>query len=459
MRSTVACLRMASDGKLIGSERGAVHFERRVLWLAAAVAAPSSILAFALLWTGSVPLGVRLTFTLAVVLAWVALSYLLRAYVIHPLRTISNLAAALREGDFSVRARGASTDDALGLALLELNRLGTILHDQRLTALDASALVRAVMREINVAVFAFDDDDILRLVNRAGERLIGHPSERAIGRSASSLALAECLTGEPDRAFEGEFVPGENRWQLRRTTFRQGGHPLRLVVLTDLSRALRDEERIAWQRLLRVLGHEINNTLAPIQSLSATLREHVRRTPRAHDWEEDLDRGLEVIGGRSESLARFMTSYTLLARMPAPTPAPLDVAAWINRIVHMERRVDVDIQAGPPLVLNADADQLDQMLINLVRNAADASLETGGGVTVGWGADESFVDIWIRDEGFGLPETANLFVPFFTTKPGGSGIGLVLSRQIAEAHGGSLTLTDGRGCEARVRLPFNPLLV
>ncbi len=450
---------MASDGKLIGSERRAVHFERRVLWLAAAVAAPSSILAFALLWTGSVSLGVRITLTLVVLLAWVALAYVLRAYVIHPLRTISNLAAALREGDFSVRARGASTGDALGLALLELNRLGTILHDQRLTALDASALVRAVMREINVAVFAFDDDDILRLVNRAGERLISHASERAIGRSASSLGLAECLTGEPDRAFEGEFVPGENRWQLRRTTFRQGGRPLRLVVLTDLSRALRDEERIAWQRLLRVLGHEINNTLAPIQSLSATLREHVRRTPRAFDWEEDLDRGLEVIGGRSASLARFMTSYTLLARMPAPTPAPVDVAAWINRIVHMENRVDVEIQGGPPLVLNADADQLDQMLINLVRNAADASLETGGGVTVGWGADESFVDIWIRDEGFGLPETANLFVPFFTTKPGGSGIGLVLSRQIAEAHGGSLTLTDGRGCEARIRLPFKPLLL
>ena len=449
---------MASDDRLIGSERGAAHFERRVLLLAAAVAVPGMTLALVLLWVGSYSLGARVVITIVVVLAWLLLAIALRSYVIHPLRTISNLAAALREGDFSVRARGESTSDALGLALLEFNRLGAILRTQRLTALDASALARTVMREINVAVFAFDDEDILRLVNRAGERLIGHPSERAIGRSAASLGLAECLVGDPDRAFEGEFVPGENRWQLRRTTFRQGGRPHRLVVLADLSRALRDEERSAWQRLLRVLGHEINNSLAPIQSLSATLREHLKRTPRANDWEEDLDRGLEVIGGRSAALARFMASYTLLARMPAPTHAPVDVAAWIGRIVQMETRVPISVQTGPQIVIDADADQLDQMLINLVRNAADASLETGGGVTVGWSVADSFVDVSIQDEGFGLPETANLFVPFFTTKPGGSGIGLVLSRQIAEAHGGSLSLSDGHGCEARVRLPIAPLL-
>jgi len=449
---------MASDDRLIGSERGAVHFERRVLWLAIAVAVPGMLLGIALLWMSPYPLGARVTLTLVTVLVSIAIAAGLRAYVIHPIRTVSNLAAALREGDFSVRARGESTSDALGLALLEFNRLGAILRAQRLTALDASALARTVMREINVAVFAFDDEAILRLVNRAGERLINQPSERAVGRSATALGLADCLVGDPDRAFEGEFVPGENRWQLRRTTFRQGGRPHQLVVLADLSRALRDEERSAWQRLLRVLGHEINNSLAPIQSLSATLREHVRRTPRANDWEEDLDRGLEVIGGRSAALARFMASYTLLARMPAPAKAPVDVAAWIGRMVQMETRVPIEVEPGPQLTIDADADQLDQMLINLIRNAADASLETGGGVTVAWSVDESFVEISIRDEGFGLPETANLFVPFFTTKPGGSGIGLVLSRQIAEAHGGSLALIDGQGCEARVRLPVAPIV-
>ncbi len=210
---------------------------------------------------------------------------------------------------------------------------------------------------------------------------------------------------------------------------------------------------MAWQRLLRVLGHEINNSLAPIQSLSDTLREHVKREPRPADWQQDLDRGLEVIGGRSASLARFMASYTLLARMPAPTFAPIKVADWIARIARMETRLKVAVERGPAIIIDADADQLDQLLINIVRNAADASLETGGGVTISWTGDGSYLDVSVRDEGYGLPETSNLFVPFFTTKPGGSGIGLVLSRQIAEAHGGSLALIDGRGCEARVHLP------
>jgi PAS domain S-box-containing protein len=448
---------MASEGKLIGSERGAVHFERRVLWLAIAVAVPGALVAFVLLWSGSLALVARVSLTAAIIVAWAVLALALRAYVVHPLRTLSNLAAALREGDFSVRARGASTSDALGLALLEFNRLGSILADQRLTALDASALARAVMREINVAVFVFDEDTVLRLINRAAERLIGQPSERAIGKTASALDIEECLSGDSERAFEREFLPGVSKWQLRRTTFRQGGRPHQLVVLADLRRALREEERMAWQRLLRVLGHEINNSLAPIQSLSDTLREHVKREPRPDDWQEDLDRGLEVIGGRSASLARFMASYTLLARMPAPTFAPIEVTDWIGRIARMETRLKVAVERGPAIIIDADADQLDQLLINIVRNAADASLETGGGVTISWTSDGSYLDVSVRDEGYGLPETTNLFVPFFTTKPGGSGIGLVLSRQIAEAHGGGLTLIDGRGCEARVHLPLRPI--
>jgi signal transduction histidine kinase len=157
-----------------------------------------------------------------------------------------------------------------------------------------------------------------------------------------------------------------------------------------------------------------------------------------------------------------MGAYARLARLPKPTLRPLDVDAWVRRVVGLETRLKVDLLPGPALTIPGDGDQLDQLLINLVRNAADAALETGGGVRVGWRRNTNFVEVWVEDEGPGLSDTANLFVPFFTTKPGGSGIGLVLSRQIAEGHGGGLTLENrrsGSGCQARLRLPLTAEMV
>lgn len=430
-----------------------VRFERRVIGFAAALALPPAVIAMALLWTSSIDLSARVALIVALVLLWGAIAYALHAYVIRPLQTIANMAAALREGDFSMRIRGGGTDDALGFAFFELNRLGAALREQRLSALDATALARAVMREIDIAAFVVDDQGLLRLANRAGERLLGQPVERLTGQPAAALGLGAVLSGEPMRTLDAPFATGGTRWQLRRSTFRQAGRPHQLVVLSDLSRALRDEERSAWQRLIRVLGHEINNSLAPIHSIAATLRDQLARPVRDTDWEDDLESGLAVIGGRSASLARFMAAYTRLARLPDPNLAQVDVSDWVRRVTQMETRLRVEVVAGPAVTVRADVDQLDQLLINLVRNAADASLETDGSVCVGWATSESHVDIWVKDEGPGLPDTANLFVPFFTTKPGGSGIGLVLSRQIAEAHGGTLSLINGDGCEARVRLP------
>jgi signal transduction histidine kinase len=294
-------------------------------------------------------------------------------------------------------------------------------------------------------------------VNGGGERLLDQPAERLLGRTSAALGLAECLRGDDDRTVDLDFPGGRGKWQLRRGSFRQDGRPHQLVVLSDLSRVLREEERQAWQRLIRVLGHEINNSLAPIKSIAASLRDLLARPTLPGDWRDDVGGGLTVIAGRSESLGRFMSAYALLARLPNPQPLPMDVGQWISRVAHLETRLPVRVVAGPATTISADADQLEQVLINLVRNAADASLETHGGVAVGWTRNGGTLDVWVRDDGLGLPDTTNLFVPFFTTKPNGSGIGLALSRQIAEAHGGVLTLEnrrEGQGCEARLRLPL-----
>jgi two-component system, NtrC family, nitrogen regulation sensor histidine kinase NtrY len=431
--------------------------ESRVFFAALAAGLPAVLVASWLLWTGDYALRVRLTFTLLAVGAWLLGAMLLRERVVRPLQTISNLLAALREGDYSIRARGASADDALGLALLEVNALSETLRGQRLRELEATALLRRVIEEIDVAVFAFDVDRRLRLVNRGGERLLGQPSERLLGRPSDSLGLSDWLTGESPRTFEATFPGGAGRWEARIGTFRQDGLPHQLLVISDLSRVLRAEERSAWQRLVRVLGHEINNSLAPIKSIAGSLRSLAARPTRSADWENDLRSGLEVIEGRSEALGRFMGSYARLARLPQPRLGSVDVAAWAGRVAALETRLDVRVRGGPPVSVTADGDQLDQLLINLVRNAADAALETGGGVEVGWATTAGVLEVIVEDDGPGLPDPGNLFVPFFTTKASGSGIGLVLSRQIAEAHGGALSLEPRkgqRGARASLRLPL-----
>jgi PAS domain S-box-containing protein len=437
--------------------RPAFRFERRLLALALLAGAPGGVVALSLIWFGDYSDRLRWTLTLVIVVLWIVIALAIRERVVRPLQTISNMLAALREGDFSVRARGARVDDALGLAFLEVNSLGETLRSQRLGAVEASALLRTVMEEIDVAIFAFDERRQLRLVNRGGEKLLGADQHELIGRSSAALGLAGCLRGEPDRTINATFPGGSGRWQLRRGTFRLGGRPQQLVVLSDLSKALRDEERLAWQRLIRVLGHEINNSLTPITSIAGSLRSLLTRTPLPDDWREDAAGGLAVIEARSESLSRFMAGYALLARLPAPRRRVMEVEPWVRRVAQFERRVPVCVQAGPPISIAGDGDQLDQLLINLVRNAADAALETGGGGTLGWGTDGTTLEGWVRDDGRGISDTTNLFVPFYTTKPSGSGIGLALSRQIAEAHDGTLTVmnrTDARGCEARVRLPL-----
>src|SRR5437667_9445 len=344
-----------------------LSFERRIQLLSVAAGLPGSLIALILLWTGDYSSRTAWTLTIFLVLFWLAFALSVRHRVVFSLQTLSNLLAALREEDFSIRARGARYNDALGEVMREVNALSETLREQRLGALEATALLRTVMEEIDVAIFTFDAKGKLRLINRAGERLLARPAERLLGLSAADLGLAACLEGEPERTIEANFPGGTGRWAMRRGSFRQGG-------------------------------------------------------------------------------------------LPQPKLAPVAVSDWIHRVARLETRLPPKVVEGPSLTIQADVDQLEQLLINLIHNAEDASLATCGAVEVRWSKNGSHLDVSVLDEGPGLPNTTNLFVPFFTTKPGGSGIGLVLSRQIAEAHGGELILEnrrDKRGCEARLRLPLS----
>src|SRR4051794_6250827 len=436
--------------------RRRITHENRLTLLTAGAILPAAIIALSILWFGDYTPKVQWTLTLIIVVVFLGFVSSVREHVIRPLQTMTNLLAALREGDYSIRARGAREDDALGEVLLEINSLGETLRVQRLGAFEATALLRTIMAEIDVAVFSFDPERRLRLVNRAGEHLLGKPMDKLLGKQAADLGLAACLEANEDAPLSLAFPGASGRWGVRRSTFREHGLPHELLVLTDLSRTLREEERRAWQRLVRVLGHEMNNSLAPIKSLAGSLEALLRKEPRPTDWQDDARSGLKSIAARADSLSRFMEAYARLARLPPPQKEDFELGELIRRVASLEPRLAVNVIAGPATQVLADAAQLEQLLINLVHNAVDAALETQGKVTVGWRVAGDCIEIFVTDEGPGIMNLTNLFVPFFTTKPGGSGIGLALSQQIAEAHGGSLTLgnrRDRQGAEALLRLP------
>jgi len=422
--------------------------------IAASSLAPT-LLAAVVVWRSDLSQPARLGWIAAVFVVWAASVISIRSRSSYHLRTISNLLAALREGDYSFRAREHSRSDPFHEVITEVNLLADALRLKRVDDLEATGLVREVMAEIDVAVFAFDASHVLRQVNRAGEELLGR-DRAVIGATASELGLEDCLSGEPSRAVQ-LFIDGSaSRWEMRRGAFRQHGRPHQILMLSDLSRALRAEELAAWKRMIRVIGHELNNSLAPITSLTGSMERLVRRDPLPDDWRSDVVRGFEVIASRVEALNRFMTDCSRLAKIPEPTLTPVDVGACVRRVVELEKGGSIRIAGGPDTTVPADADQLEQVLINLVRNAVEASPDDGGPVEIGWTATHTSLEITIRDEGPGLADPESLFIPFYTTKPTGSGIGLFLCRHIAESHGGSVTVTDrpdGPGCEAVLRLP------
>jgi two-component system nitrogen regulation sensor histidine kinase NtrY len=375
--------------------------------------------------------------------------------MIRPLQTLSNVVASLREGDYSFRARGARTRDALGELAWEVNALADLLQKQRVRSLEATALLARILEVMSAPLFAFDREDVLQLANEAGLKLLALPHARCLGSSARDLGLEDLLNA-PDQTIHS-FAPRPTRWLLRKAAFRQDGVPHTLLLLADVSLPLQEEEQAAWKRLVRVLGHELSNSLAPIKSIAGSLLARVDGLQGQDATLADFRRGLSVVESRADALNRFIQSYRQLAQLPQPQLRPVLLAPLLERVVQLEQRLEVEMGVGPDVTLNADPDQLEQMFINLLANAVDASLaKSATTVRASWRVAGSNVEVMIEDRGLGIANAENLFVPFYTTKPTGSGVGLALAQQIARAHGGEIQLVnraDGEGARASVRLP------
>ncbi|HUI84015.1 MAG TPA: ATP-binding protein [Candidatus Binatia bacterium] len=461
---------VAEAGARISRPRARRHkllYEKRIALFAILAAVPGVGFGTVLIWTHNWTPDVKISLTALELFLWLVLTLALLDQIVRPLQTLANVVGALREEDYSFRARGAAPNDAMGELALEINALADILTEQRLQSIEATALLRRVVQEIDAPLFTFDPDHILRLVNAAGERLLQQPSARLLGKTAAELELNACFEAANETLVALPYSAPNARWMVRKSSFRQSGVPHTLIVLSDVSRALREEERSAWQKLIRVLGHELNNSLAPIISIAGSLSSRLPLPELPEAQNADFQRGLGIIESRTASLHRFLQSYRRLAQMPSPTLQPTELRPLLERVANLETRLKVDISPGPDLILMIDPDLIEQMLINLVRNAVDAALEQAQApqsgepvppsVTLRWEQFDRRVALIVEDNGIGLLNPGNAFVPFYTTKPGGSGIGLVLSQQIAEAHGGSIELanrTDERGCRVKVMLPY-----
>jgi nitrogen fixation/metabolism regulation signal transduction histidine kinase len=439
--------------KVVSRKRSAV---RRVWLYCLLLGLPAFVLGAVLLYEHPVTLAPALLLGGGLLFYLVLVSAALIEGLIRPLQTLSNVVSSLREGDYSFRARGAGSPDAVGELSAEINALADLLQKQRVRSLEATALLARILEVMNAPMFAFDRNDQLQLVNDAGIQLLGRPHARCFGSTARELGLAELLAA-PDQTIH-TFGTKPTRWLLRKAAFRQEGAPHTFLLMADVSLPLQEEEQVAWKRLIRVLGHELSNSLPPIKSIAGSLLAQMDSLGGDEAVRRDFRRGLGVVESRADALHRFVQSYRQLAQLPQPQLRPVTLAPLLERVVLLEQRLAAHLDPGPVVVLQADPDQLEQMLINILRNAVDASLANGAGaVRASWRTEGPNLFVIFEDSGLGIANAENLFVPFYTTKPTGSGVGLALAQQIARAHGGEIRLAnreDATGARATIRLPL-----
>ena len=463
---------------MIGFRVPRLRFEVRLTALLVALALPTLVLASVMLylWHVSVLVWVCVLVVLVLALAW--LGSTIFQHIVRPLQTLSNVVAALRENEYSFRAREIGQGDALGDLAAQINELAGDLRVRRHREFETFALLERVVESMELPVFAFNEAAELQLTNPAARKMLQLPANSMLHHSATSLGLTGLLDCADNSVVTLTMHGREGRWMVRRSKFYQEGMPHTLLLLSDVSGVLREQERQAWQRLIRVLAHEVNNSLTPIKSIAGSLRSRVMRnfaapstTPpskfeasRQEVNPVDMEHGLAIIEERAESLNLFLQAYSQLAKLPPPVKSLSVAAPLLERICHLETRATVTLEVADDVVIYADPAQLEQALINLVRNAVDAAMQANENksavrVKMVCKPQSDSTLILVEDNGTGLANPANLFVPLYTTKPGGMGVGLILALQIIEAHGGTLTVanrTDGPGCRAEIHLPVLP---
>ena len=413
-----------------------LSFELKLLLLALLASVPSTIglIVFMLKAGVSVYLTAMIGIILFMVIAWCIATIVGKTSFLF--RTLSNLLEAMTNGDYSLRGKKQYTDSALGNLVAQINLLSETLAKQKLEVEQHQLLLAKVIKHIDVAIIAMDEKEQITLANPAAEKLL--TQNQSSGQTPDIEALKQ-----------------SGKYNIVQDQFIENGKQNRLWFITDVRDLLRAEERKTWQNLIRVLSHEINNSLTPISSLSQTLQRLVNRSEDLSEEKPDIEDGLTLINERANSLKTFIDSYRNLSRLPEPKKQPTNIKLLLEKVINLFEQRTINLTCDNEIQFNLDPIQFEQLLINIIKNANEAMPSTQGQIDIGSTSNNDTLTLTIKDQGPGINNPQNLFVPFYTTKAKGSGTGLVLSRQIIEAHGGDLVLKnreDETGCEVVISL-------
>jgi nitrogen fixation/metabolism regulation signal transduction histidine kinase len=372
------------------------------------------------------------------------------------LRSIDNLLEALETEDYSLRATDQYGTDELGSVYARVNKLAESMQYKRVAESELHFLLEKVIEQIDVAIVVFDSQLAISMLNpRCCELLAKSPAELV----GTPLAESE-FTRLPwkDTLVDYEFPGASGKWKITWQEYREQGRPGRILYISDLQTVLAEQELKTWKNLIRVIAHEVNNSLAPISSISQSLISLIEPANMPAEWRAKVVSVLEVIGQRSESLKTFISQYAQIARLPEPNMTEVSLQSLFKKATSMFEGQQFEIKGlADSTPAYGDALQLEQLLINILKNAVESQQGKAGTIEIEVGSTSKFLILTIRDEGMGISNPENLFTPFYTTKDGGSGVGLTLCRQILAMHGGDISLrnrADTQGAEATIRLPL-----
>jgi two-component system nitrogen regulation sensor histidine kinase NtrY len=430
----------------------------RLFLVALSSAIPVTALLAWLLSDSTLPAAAKAAIAVICLLWILIVSGAVRGELLHHVRTLSNLVESIRTQDYSMKGSRARESGELAELYRQVNSLTDTLKSSRQAEQELLSILDKVVSQINVAIVVCDSRNQIRLVNQLAAALLKSSAAELLGVSITDTVLAQFLDSTEPRLVDLRFPGAEGRWQITQHHYRQQGQASRILFIADLRQVLSDEEIAAWQRLIRVIGHEVNNSLTPITSLCQTLNGMLAR-PDSAQFAADVREGLSVIADRAKGLQEFISVYARLARLPEPHKVLFEVARLAGKLQRFFASHALQITAFPDAEVFGDPVHLEQALINLIKNALEANPNGAPAVSLSCRLHEGQCEFQVVDHGPGISNPQNLFVPFYTTKPEGAGIGLILCRQIAAGHHGRVTLenrADGPGALARLTLPLPP---